>query len=180
MSFLAKVPIFLIIVPFFPIIIFFRESLSTIIATLIMFLSLSLIIFSVTQVTECGTSSLVKFNIFSLTISATINSRLLFVVVFSSKYFILSGRYSLIVLISSSTLLPFKAEIGTISLKSYKSLYSFILLNISSLESPSILFITRITSLSICFNLSITYLSPPPKPAFASTSKHIISTSSIL
>ena len=160
--------------------IFFRESLSTIIATLIIFLSLSLTIFSTTHVTECGTSSLVSHNIFSLTVSAIINCILLLVIILSSKYLILSGRYSFITLINSSIFLFFKADIGTISAKSYKSLYSFIFKNISSLDKPSILLIIKITGLFISFNLSMTYLSPLPSPALASIRRHTTSTSSIL
>ena len=47
----------------------------------------------------------------------------------------------------------FKADTGTMSAKSYKSLYSFIFKNISSLDRPSILFMTKMTGLFMSFSL---------------------------
>ena len=84
---------------------------------------------------------------FSLTISEAINSRLLLVTVLLSKNLTLSGRYFFITLISSVIFLFLSADTGTISDQLYSSLYSKILLNISSLDSPSILLITKITGL---------------------------------
>ena len=51
---------------------------------------------STIQVTECGISSSVRSNTFSLMNSDMINDGELLVTVVSSKYFILSGKYFLI------------------------------------------------------------------------------------
>ena len=72
---------------------------------------------STIQVTECGISSSVRSNTFSLMNSDMINDGELLVTVVSSKYFILSGKYFFNTSISLSTLSFFLADTGIISVK---------------------------------------------------------------
>ena len=70
----ASIPTSLIKFPPLPITIFLTESRSTITTTFIIYLSFLVSICSTIQVSECGISSLVLLNIFSLTISLIRNS----------------------------------------------------------------------------------------------------------
>ena len=89
----------------------------------------------------------------------------------------LSFRYFFITSSNLSTLSFFIADIGTISTKLYKSLYSAIFNNICSFGSLSILFRTRITGLFISFSMSMINLSPLPKGVDMSTTNNITSVS---
>ena len=182
MSFLALVPISFILLPFFPIIIFFRFSLSTIIVAPMVIILLSSDSSSTIQVTECGISSSVRSNTFSLMNSDMINDGELLVTVVSSKYFILSGKYFFNTSISLSTLSFFLADTGIISVKLNNFCYSSIFFNISSRGNLSILFITKNTGLSSSkfFKISITKLSPLPIFSVISTTITTISTSLIV
>ena len=76
--------------------------------------------------TECGTSSSVSSNIFSLTISQSLNSKLLEVISSAGKYFTLSVKYLVNTSSNLSMLSSSSALTGTISAKLYKSFVSSI------------------------------------------------------
>ena len=89
---LAKEPISFNIAPCLPIIMLFKESLSTIIVAFIIALSFLSMYSSTTQVTACGTSSSVNLSTFSRISSDTLNSIVVFVKSSSGKYLTLSGK----------------------------------------------------------------------------------------
>ena len=172
-------PIFLSIAPPFPMTIPFWLSRSTMMVARIWTLSVSSSRFieSTTTATEWGISSRVKCKTFSRIISETKKRSGWSVIWSAGKYWKPSSRLSLRISTKRETLFPWRAEIGTISLKSIWLRKSSIWAKSWSGWTLSILLTTRITGTLAALRRSIIISSPLPRASSAGTIKRTVSTS---
>ena len=175
----AMDPIFFNMDPPLPMIMPFWLSRSTMIVARIWTLSVSSSRFmlSITTATEWGISSRVSIKTFSRIISDTRKRSGWSVIWSSGKYWKPSSRFSLRISTRRETLLPWRAEIGTISLKSICWRKSSICAKSWSGWTLSILLTTKITGTLAAFRRSIIMSSPLPRGSSAGTMKRTVSTS---